>query len=84
MIKELQNPEHKTYWIAYSDDKKVVHYGITETNQVTTTGLDNFEFDTDKQKLLSSFGGSFSKAECDLITDAFEAYMDSNGKGVIS
>ena len=52
MIKELQNPEHKTYWIAYSDDKKVVHYGITETNQVTTTGLDNFEFDTDKQKLM--------------------------------
>ena len=35
---ELKYPNESTYYIANSADKKVVHYGITDPNQVTTTG----------------------------------------------
>jgi len=40
---ELAYPAVRTFYIAYSDDGKVVHYGVTEKNQVTTTGQPKFE-----------------------------------------
>lgn len=40
---ELINPQQTTYWIAYSNDKSVVHYGKTEPTQSTTTGQPNFD-----------------------------------------
>ena len=38
------------YWCAYSDDKSVLHTGVTEVGQATTTGQPNLEhFDTEKE-----------------------------------
>lgn len=45
---ELKFPDESTYWIANSADKKTVHYGITDPNQVTTTGQPVFLTYTDK------------------------------------
>ena len=42
-MRELANPTQTTYWIAYSDDRTVVHYGKTEPEQSTTTGQPNLD-----------------------------------------
>jgi hypothetical protein len=52
MMNELTHPEVTTYWIAYSIDKQIVHYGITDPEQVTTSGMDNFEYDITKEVLI--------------------------------
>jgi len=44
---EIQFPDKSTYWVANSIDSKVIHWGITDPNQVTTTGQPVFNtFDT--------------------------------------
>jgi len=40
---ELKFPAVRTFYVAYSNDGKVIHYGVTEPNQVTTTGQPKFE-----------------------------------------
>jgi len=42
-MKEVAYPEKRTFYVAYSDDGKIIHYGVTEPNQVTTTGQPQFE-----------------------------------------
>ena len=52
---ELKFPKDRTFWTAYSDDGKVIHYGVTEPDQVTTTGQPNFKISTnvkDIEKIL--------------------------------
>lgn len=43
-MKELKYPAERRYWVAY--DGKTVHYGVTEPDQVTTTGLAQFNYYT--------------------------------------
>ena len=40
---EIKYPKTRTFYVAYSDDEKVIHYGVTEPNQVTSTGQPRFE-----------------------------------------
>ena len=42
-MKELKYPENIKYWIVHNEDGSVMHTGITEPNQVTTTGQPVFE-----------------------------------------
>jgi hypothetical protein len=51
-MKELNKPLETTYWIAYSDDKKIICWGITEPDNVTTTGQPNFEYSINKQDII--------------------------------
>jgi hypothetical protein len=46
---EIKFPDESTYYVANSMDGKIVHYGITDPNQVTTTGQPIFN--TFKTKL---------------------------------
>jgi len=39
----INKPNELTKWIAYNQDKSVVHIGETDTNLVTTTSLETFE-----------------------------------------
>lgn len=41
-MKELKYPPVRTFFIANSNDGKIIHYGVTETDQVTTTGQSVF------------------------------------------
>jgi len=43
---ELKFPLVRTLYVAYSNDGKVIHYGVTEPNQVTSTGQEKFEIFT--------------------------------------
>lgn len=49
---EIYKPNKVTYWLAYSNDKQTIQYGITNPDQVTTSGAENFEYDIDKNKLI--------------------------------
>jgi len=41
------------YWIAYNEDKNVIHYGVTEVGQQTSSGQPLFEiFDTEEEYLI--------------------------------
>lgn len=46
MVFDLTYPPVRTYFIAHGNGR--VAYGITETDQQTTTGLENFETFTDE------------------------------------
>ena len=35
---EIKFPDESTYYVANSINGKIIHYGITDPNQVTTTG----------------------------------------------
>ena len=61
---ELKYPNESTYYVANSVDGKIIHYGITDPNQVTITGQPVFE--TFATKLLCE-----TKLKVDLkMTDA--------------
>jgi len=48
MIKEIKYPANKKHWICYNADGSVMHFGETEPNQVTSTGLPTLEgFDSE-------------------------------------
>ena len=49
---EIYKPEQTTYWIAYSNDNQIVHWGETNPESVTTSGMDNFEYNIDKVTLI--------------------------------
>lgn len=49
---EIAKPERATYFIARSADGSVVHYGITQPHQVTTTGQGVLEFSADEPEFL--------------------------------
>lgn len=58
---EINKPTSATYWVARNADGSVLHHGVTDTNQVTTTGQPTFVYDTDQSQQLSEL----------------EAYVDS-------
>lgn len=47
-MSEINKPTERTYWLAYSDG--VRHSGITEPNQVTTTGQASLIHDVDAEQ----------------------------------
>ena len=46
---EIKFPDESTYYVANSIDGKIIHYGITDPNQVTTTGQPLFNVFKTKQ-----------------------------------
>lgn len=66
-MKELKYPAGRRYWVAY--DGKTVHYGVTEPDQVTTTGLSQFNYYT-------TLSGCENKLKTDLKIP--QAVLDSN------
>ena len=38
-MQEINKPEFRTFWEAKNNEQTIVHRGVTETNQVTTTDL---------------------------------------------
>lgn len=40
---EINKPLIPTYWIAYNNDRAFYHTGKTDSNQVTSTNLDNLD-----------------------------------------
>jgi hypothetical protein len=45
---EINKPTERTHWTAHSPDG-TIHSGVTETNQVTTTGQQNMEYNSDPE-----------------------------------
>lgn len=56
MSSEVSKPSVAKHWIAQGPG--VIHYGITDTDQVTTTGLPTFDYFDDEQGLLDALGGA--------------------------
>jgi len=46
---EIKFPDESTYYVANSINGKIIHYGITDPNQVTTTGQPLFNVFKTKQ-----------------------------------
>lgn len=64
MAIELDKPAVAKYWIAYSDT--VLHFGVTDTNQRTTTGLPNLEYFDDEQGQLKAIANLSANRASDL------------------
>lgn len=51
-MKEINKPSQTKHWIANSEDGSIMHEGITEPNQVTSTGLHTLEgFDSEEERV---------------------------------
>lgn len=46
-MNEILFPITTTYWIFYNNEQTIIHYGQTNSNQTTTSGLDNQEIFTE-------------------------------------
>lgn len=60
---EINKPTEATYWVARNADGSVLHHGVTDTNQVTTTGQPTFVYDTEQGEQLaelSNYADQFS------------------------
>jgi len=49
---EIAKPERATYFIARNGDGTIVHYGVTQPNQVTTTGQSVLEYTNEEPEYL--------------------------------
>ena len=61
---EISKPTESKWWIARNGDGSVLHQGINEPNQVTTTGqpmLDSSDSESEQLQKLTSYIGSFPK-----------------------
>lgn len=63
MIHEISKPAKTQYWIFYCDDAdnkhRQVHYGVTEPQQVTQSGMKNFKQFEDQKEWLAELKKSF-------------------------
>lgn len=49
-MKGIAATDHEVFWLAYSDDLEVVHFGRLEPGRRVDTGLDHFEaFNTENE-----------------------------------
>jgi len=69
--------KNKVTLIDRADGQLAVYGGNFFVGKTATTW-------SSKQYAISFTGKYFTKAEADIITDAFEAFMDAHGKGVIT
>ncbi len=87
-------------FIGVRDGNVITHYrnkGVIGTKTITGSGIPNYEVYilvrntsgtagsfSGKQLSLFFMGRALSQDDVNVLTDAFETYMDANGKGVIS